>query len=175
MSGLPSISCSPTVNVDVGGTTYWTVHNVANPIEWSSPDEGTIVKLEPQDSNGTRCKITGLAGGETEIIMREKGDDKWAAKKSIGVGLIFAYAPDGSLYAASAAGFKPVDSTQAGRLSIPTFAQMENQEAYYVPPPDVGTADANVTCYVINLGYIRETDVWPPETSGETAAKKSGK
>lgn len=174
MSGAPSLSCSPTVNVDVGGTTYWTVHNVGNPIEWSSPDEGTIVRLEPQDSSGTRCKITGLAGGQTEIIMKEKGGDHWSAKKAIGVGLIFAYAPDGSLYAASAAGFIPVDSTQASKLPIPTLEQMESQEAYYIPPT-VSTAEANVTCYVLNLGYIQSTDVWSPNTPTGTTAKKSGK
>jgi hypothetical protein len=174
MSGSPSLSCSPTVNVDVGGTTEWTVHNVSNPIEWSCPDEGTIVRLEPQNSSGTRCKITGLAGGQTEITMKEQGGNNWAAKKSIGVGLIFAYAPDGSLYAASAADFKPVDSTQASQLPIPTLEQMATEEAYYVPPT-TSVAEANVTCYVINLGYIQSTDVWPPNTTPGTTAKKSGK
>jgi hypothetical protein len=171
MSGSPSVSCSPTVNVDVGGTTYWTVHNVDNPIEWSCPDEGTILQLEPQDSNGTRCKITGLAGGQTEITMKEKGGN-WVGKKSIGVGLIFVYAPDGSLYATSAASFIPVSSEHASKLPIPTLAQMEGEEAYYVPP-GVSTADINVTCYVINLGYIRDTEVWTGETSKQTTAKKS--
>jgi hypothetical protein len=175
MSHTLSFSCSPTVNVDVGGTTVWTVHNADGPLAWSCPDEGTIVRLEPQDSNGIRCKITGLAGGQTEIIVQERGGDHQGAKKSIGVGLIFAYAPDGSLYAVSAAAFKPVDSTQASHLPIPTLEQMATEEAYYVPyTVTVNEADANVTCYVINLGYIKTTDVWPPITPGATS-KKSDK
>jgi hypothetical protein len=173
MSGSLTLSCSPTVNVDVGGSTVWTVHNATSPVAWSCPDEGTIVRLEPQDSNGLQCKITGLAGGQTEITMQERGGNHEGMKKSIGVGLIFAYAPDGSLYAASAAAFKPVDSTQASQLPIPTLEQMATEEAYYVPPT-MTVADANVTCYVINLGYIKNTDVWPPITPG-TTSKKSGK
>jgi hypothetical protein len=174
MPGVFSLRYQPTVNVDVGGTTEWIIQDPVNIVEWSSPDEGTIVRLETQDSRGTRCKITGLAGGQTTIIMTEQGGQGRKDVMAIGAGLMFVYAPDGTLYAASAASFIPVDSEKASKLQIPTFEQMESQEAYFLPP-EFGTAATNVTCYVINLGYIRDADVWTADTAAGPAEKKSGK
>ncbi|HVG63544.1 MAG TPA: hypothetical protein VNA24_33570 [Hyalangium sp.] len=169
-----TLSYQPTANVDVGMTTEWIIEDTVNIVEWSSPGEGTIVRLEVQDGRGTRCKITGLAAGQTTIIMKENGGAQRQDERSIGVGLMFVYAPDGSLWAASTASFRPVGPAQASKLPIPTLEQMEGEEAYYVPP-GFGTADANVTCYVINLGYISETEVWTGDVSTQTTAKKSGK
>jgi hypothetical protein len=162
-----TLTFSPTANVDVAGSTYWTVHNVNGPVEWSCPDDGTIVRLEPQDNN--TCKITGLAGGQTMITMRASG---WEGRKGISAGVMFVYAPDGSLWMAPAASFTEVTNTQAAQLTIPTYEQMNGKEAYYVPP-DFTQTDSNVTCYVINLGYINQADVWTVNSSSQ--AKKSGK
>jgi hypothetical protein len=165
-----SLTFSPTVNVDVGLSTYWTVNNAQGTIDWSCPDDGVIVRLEPQDSN--TCKITGLSGGMTIITMTERNSN-WGGRKGISSGVMFVYSPDGTLWAAPAASFTEVDSDRAAQLAIPTFAQMDGKEAYYIPP-DFTQSDANVTCYVINLDYIRQAEVWTVDSSSQ-AAKKSTK
>ncbi|MBN1205354.1 MAG: hypothetical protein JXB05_10560 [Myxococcaceae bacterium] len=179
MSGSPALTFSPTLNVDVGGTTSWMVTGVDSDYRWSwsSPGENTIVALSPQ-GNGATCKIEGLAGGETTITVRDESGRYGEATHAISVGLMFVYAPDGTLYAATTSSFVRVEHTNASVLTIPTLREMAEKEAYYVPPPTPSTDSVtNVTCYVINLGYIRSNpaDLWNPSSSEQATEKKSGK
>lgn len=157
----PRFSFSPTVNVDVNGETVWTITQTnTNAWTWSCPPEDPpIIELKPQ-AGGLSCAIKGLRPGETTITATR--NDGYTLTQSLGVGLMFVYAPDGKLYAVSTASFVEVDPAKMSGQPIPTLAEMNGQEAYYIPPGTEGTATINVTCYVINLGYVQQADVWTP-------------
>ncbi|KFA86995.1 hypothetical protein [Archangium violaceum] len=157
----PRFSFKPTVNVDVNGETVWTITDTnTNAWSWSCAQEGApIVELRPQPG-GLSCAIRGLRPGEATVTATRS--DGYPLTQAIGVGLMFVYAPDGKLYAVSTASFVEVDQTRMSGQPIPTLEEMSEQEAYYVPPGTEGAAAINVTCYVINLGYVQQTDVWTP-------------
>ncbi|MDC0714532.1 hypothetical protein POL68_39155 [Stigmatella sp. ncwal1] len=170
------IACTPTINVDVGGVTVWRVTNSTSSIRWSSPGSRDVIQLDGQ-GDGVTCQITGLKGGETTITAQEMSGQGRERTLPISVGLMFVYGPDGNLYAAPTASFSLVENTQARVLNIPTLAEMAEKEAYYVPPSGSGVEGIiNVTCYVINLGYIRSNpdDLWTPSSSAQGGKKKSG-
>lgn len=164
----PQFSFSPTVNVDVNGETVWTITQTdTNDWTWCYPQEDPpIIELVPLVGN-LGCRIKGLRPGETTVTATRH--DGYTLTQSIGVGLMFVYAPDGKLYAVSTASFVEVDQTKVGGQPLPSLEEMRAQEAYYIPPGTTGAAAINVTCYVINLGYIQRADVWtPPPTSSGT-------
>ncbi|WNG54843.1 hypothetical protein F0U59_08715 [Archangium gephyra] len=166
----PRFSFTPTVNVDLNGETVWTITDTnTNAWSWSCEQEGApIVELRPQPG-GLSCAIKGLRPGETTVTATRR--DGYTLTQAIGVGLMFVYAPDGKLYAVSTASFVEVDQTRMSGQPIPTLEEMSGQEAYYVPPGTEGAAAINVTCYVINLGYVQQTDVWtPPPASPKKGA-----
>lgn len=162
-----SFQFTPTLNVDVGGKTVWSI---------TGPDIGTwywfcdnpnIVTLEPSGDNNTQCTIHGRAGGQGLIWAQDK-NNLYRLEQSISVGLMFVWGPDGKLYAATTSSFQLMSSEQESYLTqtIPTQAQMEHQAAYYVPPAHTESA-INVTCYVINLEHIQQYDVWASSSSSQ--------
>jgi hypothetical protein len=153
---------SPTLNVDVGGKTAWTITGgePGNRTWFWTAENPNIVRLEVAEHDTTQCTIYGVSGGET-IIRADASDRSGELSQQISAGLMFVWGPDGRLYAANASSFQLMSSEQEAFLArtIPTQEQMENKAAYYVPPDPAASA-INVTCYVVNLEHIKTCDVW---------------
>ena len=164
----------PTVNVDVGGRTTWSITGGTPDYRiwrWSCND-ASVVRLEVDSEDSRRCVIYGLAGGET-VIRAEARDGSGSLSQEISAGLMFVWGADGKLYAATASSFLLTTPEQQAALTrtIPTQEQMVDRAAFFVPPEPM-TSSLNVTCYVVNLVHIKNQDVWPPVEPTEEPAKK---
>lgn len=152
----------PTMNVDVGGQTVWSIGG-PEVGEWSwHCDQPDILTLEPSGHNNTQCTIQGTAGGQGNVWAQTR-DGSHRLSQPISVGLIFVWGADGNLYAATTSSFKLMTRAEEFVLTktIPTPEQMGLRSAYYVPPSETDSV-TNVTCFVINLEQIKKHDVWPP-------------
>jgi len=142
----PSWNLDPVPGMD---TTTWSVEQAETPVSWASSDP-SIVTATVDRGDSTKVILQALAPGEVTISATDGSGA--TVSRSLSVGRILAYGPDGVLYQLQAAHWEPLpESRRSAR--VPDKRRMDEAGAGLALVPEDDDA-VNVTCYVLNFSRL---------------------